>query len=152
MVVLPHFIGESPFSSRLYHAFDSVVLLSHGRALYSGPGGLAPAKHFRSVHEWETGQGNESEIPKYEEGYNVADYLLEIASAAPIGPSSSSPMVENKSQESGSPSADIDEEVANGADLEALSTRGKQSRGKYAATFLTQFEVLCGREWKILCR
>ena len=129
------------------------MLLSHGHALYSGSGGLAPTQHFRSVRECEIRQGGRSEIPKYEEGYNVADYLLEIASAAPVG-LFSSPVVNNGPQESdsGSPSTGVDEKAINGADLEALSTRGKQSQGTYAATFLTQFEVLCGREWKILRR
>ncbi|KAL4065187.1 ABC-2 type transporter-domain-containing protein [Scleroderma yunnanense] len=144
-------------SSRLYHAFDSVVLLSHGRALYSGPGGLAPARHFTSIHESEVAQGGASKIPEYEDGHNVADYLLEIASAAPVGLFSSSCIVEanmNESQESSGPSASAgaDEKVLNGTDVEALSTRGKQSQGNYATTLLTQFEVLCGREWKILRR
>jgi len=141
-------------SSRLYHAFDSVVLLSHGRALYSGPGGLAPAKHFKSVRESEVVQGGGSEIPEYEEGYNVADYLLEIASATPVGLFSSRAVESNieDSHESGSASAGVDEKAQNGADVEALSTRGKQWQGDYTTTFLTQFEVLCGREWKIIRR
>ncbi|KAH9918371.1 ABC transporter [Epithele typhae] len=59
-------------SSQLYHTFDKVLLLAHGRALYSGPGGFAPAEHF-------AGQGI-----AYKEGYNVADYLLDIASDPPV--------------------------------------------------------------------
>ena len=66
--------GSSPRtnSSQLYHSFDQILLLAHGHALYSGPGGFAPAEHF-------TARG----IP-YKEGYNVADYLLEVASDPPV--------------------------------------------------------------------
>ncbi|KAG6333232.1 hypothetical protein ID866_5855 [Astraeus odoratus] len=140
-------------SSRLYHAFDSVVLLSHGRALYSGPGGLAPARHFSGVRDSEVTRGDISEIPEYEEGYNVADYLLEIASAAPVRLFSSSHVVEGAtepSEDSSSPSAN--EKATNGADVEALSIHTRPSQTEYATTVLTQFEVLCGREWKIIRR
>ncbi|OBZ75973.1 putative ATP-dependent permease [Grifola frondosa] len=60
-------------SSQLYQTFDQILLLSHGRALYSGPGGFAPAEHFAA-------QGI-----AYKEGYNVADHLLDIASDPPVG-------------------------------------------------------------------
>jgi len=33
-----------------------------------------------------------------------------------------------------------------------LVTRNRSTTGEYAATFLTQFQVLCGREWKLLRR
>ena len=35
-------------SSKLYDAFDRVLVLPHGRALYSGQGGLPPAEYFAS--------------------------------------------------------------------------------------------------------
>lgn len=144
-------------SSRLYHAFDSVMLLSHGRALYSGPGGLAPAQHFKAIRDADVAQNSISEMPEYEEGYNVADYLLEIASVAPAELFSSSRVMEstvNQSQDFSGPSASptADEKPAGAADVEALSNRSKPSRGGYATTFLTQFQVLCGREWKIIRR
>ncbi|KAH7318800.1 hypothetical protein B0J17DRAFT_747732 [Rhizoctonia solani] len=83
-------------SSRLYHQFDQILLLSRGEQVYFGPGGTVPVRSLesRGAHGME-------------EGYNVADWLLEVAS------------------------------------------EGGQ---KYAATFLTQVEVLCGREWKNLKR
>ncbi|KAI6125259.1 ABC-2 type transporter-domain-containing protein [Pisolithus croceorrhizus] len=144
-------------SSRLYHAFDSVVLLAHGRALYSGPGGLAPAQHFKAIRDAEVAQDSASEIPEYGEGYNVADYLLEIASIAPVGLFSSSRVMEsniNESQDLSGPSTSptADEKPVSGADVEALSSRSKPSQSDYATTFFTQFLVLCGREWKIIRR
>ena len=134
------------------------MLLSHGRALYSGPGGLAPVKHFKSVRELEVAQGSVSEIPKYEEGYNVADHLLEIASAAPVGLFSSRAAeshvkgFQDFGNGTGSTSAGVDEKAQNEVDVEALLTRSKQWQGDCTTTFLTQFEVLCGREWKIIRR
>ncbi|KAI6046690.1 hypothetical protein EDC04DRAFT_2626574 [Pisolithus marmoratus] len=136
-------------SSRLYHAFDSVMLLSHGRALYSGSGGLAPAQYFKAIRDSEVALANTSEIPEYEEGYNVADYLLEIASVAPVGLFSSSRVMGINANELRDPSASS---IADGTDVEALSSRSKPSGSDYATTFLTQFEVLCGREWKIIRR
>jgi ABC-type multidrug transport system ATPase subunit len=55
-------------SSKLYQTFDTVTLLAHGQAQYSGPGGLAPAEYFASKGQ---------QCPT---GYNVADFLLEVAS------------------------------------------------------------------------
>ena len=56
-------------SSALYHSFTQVVLLANGRQLYFGPGGNKPAEFFAS-------QGRPCP-----DGYNIADHLLEIASA-----------------------------------------------------------------------
>jgi ABC-type multidrug transport system ATPase subunit len=138
-------------SSRLYHAFDSVILLSNGRALYSGPGGLIPAQYFMRMRE-EGGAG--ADVPPYEEGYNVADYLLEISSESPNIPRMS-PITgipdEKGLANPGSPTASVEEKDDRRKDVEALSSQNLEP-GKYAATFLTQLQVLCGREWKILRR
>ncbi|KAG0706465.1 hypothetical protein DFH29DRAFT_151920 [Suillus ampliporus] len=132
-------------SSRLYHTFDSVLLLSNGRALYSGPGGLAPAQYFMRMRE---GGGAGADVLPYDEGYNVADYLLDIASETPDIPSM--PLGTNVADK---PRASVSaEEKGNGGkDVEALSTQILEP-GMYAATFLTQLQVLCGREWKVLRR
>ncbi|KAG2139030.1 hypothetical protein DEU56DRAFT_801366 [Suillus clintonianus] len=132
-------------SSRLYHTFDSVHLLSNGRALYSGPGGLAPAQYFMRMRE---GGGAGADVPPYEEGYNVADYLLDIASESPGIPSMSPGISAVDEIEL---SVSDEEKVDGGKDVEALSTQNFAA-GRYAATFLTQLQVLCGREWKILRR
>lgn len=141
-------------SSRLFHAFDSVVLLSQGRTLYSGRGGLLPAKHFERIRESDVTQGGESEIPEYEQGYNVADYLLEIASAPPVRLHSWSPGVEGSAKRSHGSAGSLvaDEKPGSSVDAEALANRNKKFEGSYATTFLTQFQVLCGREWKIIRR
>ncbi|KAH7890070.1 ABC-2 type transporter-domain-containing protein [Phlebopus sp. FC_14] len=141
-------------SSRLYHAFDSVLLLSHGRALYSGPGALSPATHFSHIRDTDFAQGGRSDVPLYEEGYNVADYLLEIASAAPVGLfSSSSQVLQGTTKGAGMHSPATSAEEKGGlSDVEALSGSTRHVTGQYAATFLTQLQVLCGREWKILRR
>lgn len=132
-------------SSRLYHTFDSVHLLSNGRALYSGPGGLAPAQYFMRMRE---GGGVGADVLPYEEGYNVADYLLDIASESPEIPSMSLGI--NAVSEIG-PSVSSEEKAGGRKDVEALSTQNL-APSMYATTFLTQLQVLCGREWKVLRR
>ncbi|KAH9857541.1 hypothetical protein C2E23DRAFT_804715 [Lenzites betulinus] len=135
-------------SSHLYHSFDQILVLAHGRALYSGPGGFAPAEHF-------TAQG----IP-YSQGYNVADYLLEIASEPPVGlfDLSSGSKTGLHSGPPGSSTDEVEKGAAgSGIDLEnkEVVPEGKKSwlqGSHYQATFLTQLEVLSGREWKILRR
>ena len=95
----------------------------------------------------------ESDVPPYEEGYNVADYLLEIASATPAGPISSPTVVKTKPDEQYADTVNrSSDEKANGGDVEAVIARNRSVTGEYAATFLTQFQVLCGREWKLLRR
>ena len=147
-----------PCSSQLYQTFDQILLLSHGRALYSGSGGLAPARHFSS-------QGI-----AYQEGYNVADYLLDVASDPPVAifpmstpdPSNLTPIT---SPHVGSSKEGVNEEKPStgGGSLDQVEAyhphalsgqQGIASRKQsgYAATFLTQFEVLADREWKILRR
>ncbi|GBE82781.1 Probable ATP-dependent [Sparassis crispa] len=142
-------------SSRLYQTFDQILVLAQGRAIYSGEGGAAPAEHF-------TAQG----IP-YKAGYNVADYLLEVASDPPVGLFQCIKSVNTRSRDDAE-KASSSEVLASGDDAE----KGNASRSlpplpaiaapkhkrthrlgpKYATTFLTQLEVLSGREWKILRR
>ncbi|KAI0345048.1 hypothetical protein BDW22DRAFT_1353889 [Trametopsis cervina] len=122
-------------SSQLYQTFDQVLLLSHGRALYSGPGGLAPATHFSS-------QGIQ-----YREGYNVADYLLDVASDPPV----SLFQVDN-SKEAVSDHRNGELEKGYAAPQMVTSQTLYRSRTQCPTTFLTQLEVLSGREWKILSR
>lgn len=114
---------------------------------------MAPARHFAQDRVTELERVGESEIPPYEEGYNVADYLLEIASAPLAGSTSTSTVGRSKPDEQrtviANPKSD---EKASSSDVEALMTRSRSITGEYAATFLTQFQVLCGREWKLLRR
>jgi hypothetical protein len=115
-------------SSQIYRIFDRVVLLSGGRSLYEGLGGFAPAEYFAA-------QGSPCEP-----GYNVADHLLDIAHAPSQGADSSS-----VSKEGGGT-------VASAAVHERGSALKKLARPTSAAAFLTQLEVLAGREWKVLRR
>jgi ABC-type cobalamin/Fe3+-siderophores transport system ATPase subunit len=136
-------------SSQLYQKFDLVLLLSHGRALYSGPGSFAPAEYFSTV-----GAGM---VPAYQQGYNVAEYLLEVASDPPV-----SLFQTQGVQQSSSDQRDhtIPSEKHTQDRLNAPSsgkkrinqTPGAGWRSGYATTFLTQLQYLCGREWKILKR
>lgn len=152
-------------SSQLYRTFDQILLLSHGHALYSGAGGFSPVQHFAS-------QGI-----TYQEGYNVADYLLDVASDPPVSifpmstpdPSrltpNTTPQIGGMSKErvddektnsngmsqSGSGSLDQVEAYHPHALGKDQANRTKRQTG-YTATFLTQLEVLSGREWKILRR
>jgi hypothetical protein len=139
------------------------MLLSHGRALYSGAGGLGPTEYFST-------RG----VPALREGYNVADYLLEVASDAPVSlyQSGGNAHAHAGSARSGSTDeeAETNEKTRNGnaemqmANMEsgligretAAANIGQgavaTTKTRYAATFLTQFESLSGREWKILKR
>lgn len=113
---------------------------------------MTPARHFASARDTDIKRAGESEVPPYEEGYNVADYLLEIASAAPAGSISTPTVAESNRNEHAVTENPNSNEKADGADVEALVTRNRSITGEYAATFLTQFQVLCGREWKLLRR
>ncbi|KAJ7118876.1 hypothetical protein C8R44DRAFT_789504 [Mycena epipterygia] len=138
-------------SSQLYQIFDSILLLSHGRALYSGPGAFAPAEHFARVAA--------GIAPPYQQGYNVADYLLEVASDPPVALfqlHSANSLEESDGSEKGPTPADEETAVAEKRGAfkpQMVQGRTKSAgRSKYAATFLTQLEYLSGREWKILRR
>ncbi|KAF9484945.1 hypothetical protein BDN70DRAFT_871937 [Pholiota conissans] len=149
-------------SSQLYQKFDSVLLLAHGRSLYSGPGGFAPSEYFSTVAP--------GTVPAYQQGYNVAEYLLEVASNPPVAlfqiqrthtltnhdnatitmdgkttypESHSSEKVPHHSVEA-SPKQD------GAVTAEVLQPSGR--RTGYETTFLTQLQYLCGREWKVLKR
>jgi len=134
--------------------FSNVLLLSEGRTLYMGPGGLAPTSYFLS-------QG----LERCPEGYNVADWLLDIASDSKGMPTStvvhqhpSSSGLRQRGEGSGIHESD---DIATANSEEKLVESGNTSGsgegqrlrgGEYATTFLTQFEVLAGREWKTLKR
>ncbi|KIY64126.1 hypothetical protein CYLTODRAFT_493393, partial [Cylindrobasidium torrendii FP15055 ss-10] len=121
-------------SSQLYQTFDKVLVLAHGNIIYDGPGGLAPVEHLSRF--------GESVIPFPGQGYNVADYLLDVASEPPL-------VLLGRNNSAGSSS------IEKGDKPQAIS---KESEGSGRAstgcptTFLTQLECLCGREWKVLNR
>ena len=120
-------------SSQIYRVFDRIALLSGGRSLYEGSGGFAPAEHFAA-------RGSPC-AP----GYNVADHLLDLAHAPPAGVLQDS---SSFNKEEGA--------VANAAANAAVHERGsalkKLAKPTSAAAFLTQLQVLAGREWKVLRR
>ncbi|QRW00883.1 ATP-dependent permease [Ceratobasidium sp. AG-Ba] len=137
-------------SSRLYHQFDSVLLLARGQQVYFGPGGTAPVRAL--------GGG-------MEEGYNVADFLLEVASDERVPRKSASPRrSEGTPRKSMGIASEAENEIRMRSGRKSDSAEGSGSgsgvsigrnirtRTQYAATFLTQVEVLCGREWKNLKR
>lgn len=141
-------------SSQLYQKFDLVLLLSHGRALYSGPGSFAPTEYFSTV-----GAGT---VPAYQQGYNVAEYLLEVASDPPVGlfqtQGTQQTLTTSIAEQRDNTSLSEMEKQQDGA---AGSSYGKHKirrmpgalwQSGYATTFLTQLQYLCGREWKTLKR
>ena len=150
------FLGDSAVaytlknSSQLYQKFDLVVLLSHGRALYSGPGGFAPAEYFSN-----TSPGT---VAPYQKGYNVAEYLLEVANDPPVSLfqlQQSRTVEEGNDVDSTSEKALVhpsDDKVLSSASKARSHASGRSSRTAYATTFLTQLQHLCGREWKTLKR
>ncbi|KAG8954684.1 hypothetical protein FRC04_011117 [Tulasnella sp. 424] len=143
-------------SSQLYRTFDQLLVLSKGRTLYSGAGGAAPTTYFAS---------RGYPCPDM---YNPADHLLDLATAPP-STLTSRPNVSSSSTE-GPPG-----KVTNGTpgEKDALELRplGSNSPSRkwigsrdgklatshpdslgYPSTFLTQLEVLSGREWTNLKR
>ena len=136
-------------------------MLSHGRSIYHGAGGLAPADHFASKG-----------YPP-QPGYNVADHLLDIASeptddiladnrTPPVALlHTGTPKLSATGSDDGAPSKEkANDPLEDGTvtdhdipkeNISTLTSRMLQ-RQHYASTFLTQFQVLCGREWKILLR
>ena len=134
--------------------------MSRGTTLYTGAGGFAPATFLSS-------QG----IP-YPEGYNVADFLLDVASDPPASLARSgagTPTSSNQNSTGKESSADAEAEGIELATMEKGEARAavpapgpemakpKQGvkewfKGGYKTTFLTQLEVLSGREWKVLRR
>ncbi|RDB24157.1 putative ATP-dependent permease [Hypsizygus marmoreus] len=150
-------------SSQLYQSFDSILLLSHGRALYSGPGLFAPSDYFTTAAP--------GVVPPYPQGYNVADYLLEVATDPHVSlfqlhqNRSSATNVHNQSTTTGEMLSEkavpgllpSSEEQIKTESEPALENRKKgwattRKQSKYATAFLTQLQVLSGREWKILRR
>ncbi|KAK0227794.1 hypothetical protein IW262DRAFT_1347231 [Armillaria fumosa] len=136
-------------SSRLYQTFDQILVLSHGHTLYSGPGCFAPVDHFAVV-----APGAVSPCPQ---GYNVADYLLEVASDPPLA------LIQQARSRDVSDSPDKAEgtshsntsviEVSTSLEKGLLAAPAvKRAQPTYATTFLTQLQRLSGREWKILRR
>lgn len=127
----------------LYHKFDLVLVLAHGRALYSGAGGFAPVEYFSSAAS--------GSIPPYQQGYNVAEYLLEVASDAPVG------LFQAQARQQSLNTIHDDEVTSEKVpatpqiDGRSLPDSMKRQSG-YATTFLSQFQYLCGREWKNLQR
>ncbi|THV02339.1 ABC transporter [Dendrothele bispora CBS 962.96] len=155
-------------SSQLYQTFDTILVLAHGHALYTGPGAFAPVDYFA--------QAGPNVAPAYPQGYNIADYLLEVASDPPLALLS----LQRSKSETGSEQRSIGtmgrektdaigqvEDARTNEKTVHLAASGTQKAtpGKrrwfsavgiesqtYATTFLTQLECLCGREWKILRR
>ena len=134
-------------------------MLSRGRSIYHGAGGLVPADYFASKG-----------YPP-QPGYNVADHLLDIASEPtddiladnrmlPVPSVHRTPKLSGTGSDDDAPSkekANVPlEEGVTDQDIpkeeRSTLTSGVLQHQKYASTFLTQFQVLCGREWKILRR
>ncbi|KDR81917.1 hypothetical protein GALMADRAFT_240228 [Galerina marginata CBS 339.88] len=147
-------------SSQLYQKFDLVVLLSHGRALYSGPGAFAPAEYFTNV--------SPGAVQPYQQGYNVAEYLLEVANDPPVslfqmqqslttstiasdaGPDRTS--TEKALNQSHDVTTEKESPARFNTPSRTATDGGQVGRPGYSTTFLTQLQYLCGREWKILKR
>ena len=88
----------------------------------------------------------------------MADYLLDVASDPPVGLFPMSNGTIQSELKAGSSSDEVEKGLATSPNGSHPANKQKTGRGSlfgrtiYAATFLTQFQVLSGREWKILRR
>ena len=134
-------------SSRVYHTFDSVMLLSRGQAMYAGPGGLEPARYFGSRGYAAPG-----------EGYNLAEHLLDLASERQLESGQVPPSAGSEKDSAMNAESDPEKHAVSNGGSSLGSSRtvdgilSRRDRTTYVTTFLTQFEVLSGREWKVLRR
>ncbi|KAG8985416.1 hypothetical protein FRB90_004720, partial [Tulasnella sp. 427] len=141
-------------SSQLYRTFDQLLVLSKGRTLYSGPGGASPTTYFAS---------RGYPCPDL---YNPADHLLDLATASPVAlmtrPEVSGSSTEGSPRKVAETPGEKDAIELGPIHDKPQSRKWVGSNGKlatshpeslgYAATFLTQLEVLSGREWTNLKR
>lgn len=133
--------------------------MSRGQTLYTGPGGFAPATFLTS---------HGIACP---EGYNVADFLLEVASDPPASlvrassagsarTATSTPDTPNGKMSAAATQDDIEMGALEKGDATGVTVKQKNEGGRlkrwlktdYKTTFLTQLQVLSGREWKVLRR
>jgi len=92
-------------------------------------------------------------VPQCPQGYNIADYLLEVASDPPVGLFKANEAVIVEAASGQDESLDATEKGdAKMLNVARSSSRFRIMQTEYAATFLTQLQVLSGREWKILRR
>jgi ABC-type multidrug transport system ATPase subunit len=168
-------------SSALYHSFSQICLLSNGRQLYFGPGGSRPAEYFVSQgrpcpegynvadHLLEIASGSSEGLKTGKEAFTSSSSSRSQSSTPEYDQGRSKDNSESRFvEEDMSPSqeknasyppallldsrGDRDREV----DLAELSEeKGEKEwwpRSHCATTFLTQMEVLSGREWRNLKR
>jgi hypothetical protein len=97
-------------------------------------------------------------VQAHPQGHNVADYLLEVASDPPVGVFHAQVVKSNGDilEVGADKKHQADPEKAVAGSVSRRRGEKKKwalpARTSYAATFLTQLEVLSGREWKILQR
>lgn len=119
---------------------------------------MTPAEYFASL----AGQKGVA-VPACPPGYNIADYLLEIASDPPVGlfglrpeydmAVASSSVKVLQSEKNGIPRDEYIEKSLIGENVDGQVSLKKSLKDSGCATsFLTQLQVLSGREWKILKR
>jgi ABC-type multidrug transport system ATPase subunit len=168
-------------SSALYHSFSQVVLLSNGRQLYFGPGGSRPAEFFASQgRPCPSGYNVADHLLEIASGTNqglITGQAAVITSSSTD--TSSSATGSHTPEEMGSnsdgsknrlvdetpyheknitypPSNTLMKDDKREVDLAELGDEEKKRewwpRTHCATTFLTQMEVLSGREWRNLKR
>lgn len=169
-------------SSALYHSFTQVVLLSNGRQLYFGPGGSRPAEFFASQgrpcpsgynvadHLLEIASGSSEGLSTGQAAVipSISNGTSSVATGSPT------PEENGSNSKTGSDHRLVDESpyqeksisypppatLLKGdkreVDLAELGDEEKKRewwpKTHCATTFLTQMEILSGREWRNLKR
>lgn len=102
-------------------------------------------------------------VPPYQQGYNIAEYLLEVANDPPVNLfqlGHSRTETNQMGTRNGTPDHGSEKQLVHPHSNAALDEKTttqihdltRNKRSGYATTFLTQLQYLCGREWKILKR
>lgn len=166
-------------SSALYRSFDQVVLLANGRQLYFGPGGDRPAEFFAGqgkpcppgynvadhLLEIASGptegffSGSAARVDLHSTGTSSVSSQTDKRDIINSSPDRSNrALLDTPYDEKGSPTYPPQTLLSHSNELSDLGVTHQAAKNSWwpkshcSTTFLTQLEILSGREWRNLKR